>query len=168
MVLQNLEEYSSKDVLSDLSRAFLDMRGVSFPVVQPNVTIKFFSSDVIISKMYAQVNYSTYPSNIAQICVTLYNSNSTRLTYANGTTVPQLRSPANNPTIEGWFEGVKSMRVQLCNTTDVKEPTRFRFAVVGCYASRATFIMRTSSQYAQESTTPAPRRFPYNRWKFIM
>lgn len=162
MVLEHLEEYSSKDVLSDLSRALVNMTGVSFPVVQPNVTIKFFSSDVIVSKIYAQVNYSTYPSNVAQICVTLFNSNSTRLTYANGATVPQLRSPANDPTIEGWFEGVKSILVRLCNTKDGQPPRRVRFGVEGCYASRATFIMRTLPQYSQESTTPAPCRFHCN------
>ena len=163
MVRDNLEDYSSKDVFSDLSKAFVNMTGVSFPVVQPNVTIKFHSSDVIISKMYAQMNYSKYPSNVQQICVTLFNYDSTRLTYPNGTIVPQLISPAGDPTIEGWFEGVKSMRVQLCNTTNDQPPARFRFAVIGCYASRATFIPRSSSQTSQESTTPAPRMFHCSR-----
>jgi hypothetical protein len=129
------------------------MKGVTFPKVQPNVTIKFFADDVIVTKMYAQVDYPKYPSNIQQICVTLYNRSSTPLTYPNGSIVPMLISPLNNAMIEGWFEGVKMIRVRLCNTTDGKPPRNFRFAVVGCYASRATFILNQFTAYSQQSTT---------------
>jgi len=127
------------------------MKGVTFPMVQPNVTIKFFADDVIVSKMYAQVDHPKYPSNIRQICVTLHDRNFTQLTDSNGITIPMLTSPPDNPLIEGWFQGVKMIRVRLCNTTDGKPPTKFRFGVVGCYSSRATYILNPF--------TDSPRQF---------
>ncbi len=107
--------------------------------------------------MYAQLNYSTYPSNIKQICVTLYNdTNSTQLTYPNGTIVPELVSETNDTSIEGWYEGVKVIRVHICNTTDQSPPKNFRFAVVGCFSSsRVTYIMQQSTNSPRQlSTTP--------------
>jgi hypothetical protein len=123
------------------------MKGVNFSQVQPNVTAKFYSDDVTVTKMYAQIDSPKMPtSNVEQLCVTLYNRNLTQLTYPNGTIIPMLKSRidyyTHNPTIEGWFEGVKMIHIQICNTTDGKSsPKAFRFAVVGCYASRATFIL---------------------------
>jgi hypothetical protein len=133
--------------MSDFSKAYINMKGVTFNVFHPNITIKFRSNDVIVSKMYAQVDVPSYVSNVRQICVTLYNANSTQLTYPNGTIVHQLKSSENEPIIQGWFEGVKSMRVQLCNTTDGKPPQRFRFAVVGCYTSRPTYILQIPPEH---------------------
>ena len=135
--------------------AFINMRGVTFSVFQPNITIKFHSNNVIVTKMYVQVNFSKYPSNIRQICVTLYNNNLTRLTYRNGTIIPLLRSPMNRPVIEGWFQNVKSIHVRLCNTSNGLPPQRFRFAVIGCYTSLATYIVPGFSQ----SVTTAPCKF---------
>jgi hypothetical protein len=136
------------------------MKGVTFLSRQPNVTIKFYDDDVFVTKMYAQVDPPKYPSNIRQICVTLYDRNLTQLTYPNGTTIPMLKSPINNTMIEGWFEHVKTIRVQLCNTSDGKPPTRFRFAVVGCYTSRATYILNQLPESAQQlpviTTTSSP------------
>jgi hypothetical protein len=135
------------------------MKGVTFPMVQPNVTIKFFADDVIVSKMFAQVDPPKYPSNIRHICVTLYNRNFTQLTDSNGKTIPMLKSQGDSPVIEGWFEGVKMIRVQLCNTTDGKAPTKFRFAVFGCYSSRATYILNPftdSPRHFSTEFTPNP------------
>ncbi|CAF0925338.1 unnamed protein product [Rotaria sordida] len=152
---EHVKEYSSNDVMSDLSNAHLFKRGVTFPVSQPNITIKFLS-DVIVTKMYTQVHYLTHTSNIRQICVTLYNNNSTPLTYPNGTVVPLLKSPLDNPVIEGWFEGVNSMRVQLCDTNDGLPPKRFRFGVFGCYSSQVTYILLSPTEYPGQQTTTPP------------
>jgi hypothetical protein len=138
----------------ELSKAYLNMKGVNFSMVQPNVTIKFYSDDVTVTKMYAQVNPPQYPSNIRQICVTLYDRNGTQLTYRNKTIIPTLISPMNDTMIEGWFEGVKTIRVQLCNTSDGLSPKQFRFAVIGCYSSWHTFIINQIST----STTIQPRK----------
>ncbi|CAF4894723.1 unnamed protein product [Rotaria sp. Silwood1] len=153
---ENLKEFSSNDVMSDLSNAYVNMKGVTFPVSQPNITIKFLSNNIIVTKMYAQVDYLTYTSNIRQICVTLYNNNSTQLTYPNGTLVPLLKSPMNNPVIEGWFEGVNSIRVHLCDTNDGLPPKRFRFAVIGCYVSHVTYILPPSTEFSKQLTTTPP------------
>ncbi|CAF4275432.1 unnamed protein product, partial [Rotaria sp. Silwood2] len=153
---ENVKEFSSNDVMSDLSNAYINMKGVTFPVFQPNITIKFLSNNAIVTKMYAQVEYLTYTSNIRQICVTLYNNNSTQLTYPNGTLVPLLKSPIDNPVIEGWFEGVNSIHVQLCDTNDGLPPKRFRFAVIGCYASQVTYILPRSTEFSKQLTTTPP------------
>ena len=146
-------QFKANDETFELSRAYLNMRGVKFSSFQPNVTIIFNSDDVIVTKMYAQVDPPAYPSNIAQICVNLLDRTGARLTYPNKTIIPTLISPINSPVIEGWFEGVKTIQIRLCNTTDKKEPNGFRFAVVGCYASIATFII------PQTKTTIAPRMY---------
>jgi hypothetical protein len=129
------------------------MKGARFTSLQPNVTIKFYADDVIATKMYAQVDPPNYPSNIQQICVTLYDRNLKQLTYSNGTTIPMLKSPINNTVIQGWFQGLKTIRVQLCNTTDGKPPNGFRFAVVGCYSSVATYIISQSTQPSRQFST---------------
>jgi hypothetical protein len=117
------------------------MKGANFPKVQPGVTATFNADNITITKMYAQVNYSTYPSNVRQICVTLHDANFARLTYPNKTVIPELKSPEHDPTIEGVFDNVKQIRLRLCGTDDDKPPVRFRFAVVGCVTSYATYIV---------------------------
>lgn len=136
----------------DLSRAYLNMAGANFFSLQPNVTVKFRWDNVTVTKMYAQVNPPTYPSNIRQICVDLLDKDGAPLTYPNKTVIPTLISPSDTPVIEGYFENVKTILVRLCNTTDGLPPSRFRFAVVGCDTSIATFII------PQTRTTIAPRR----------
>ena len=144
-------QFQAVDDIVDLSRAYLNMKGANFMVRQPTVNITFKSKTAIVTKMYAQANSPTYPSNIGQICVTLFGDDLARLTYPNKTIIPTLISPVNSPVIEGWFEGVTRIVVQLCNTTDGASPKGFRFAVVGCYSSIATFII------PQTVTTTRPR-----------
>jgi len=135
------------------------MKGARFRSLQPNVTIKFYSDDVIVTKMFAQVNTTLNPpSNIRQICVSLYDRNGIQLTYPNKTTIPMLISPMNTAKIEGLFEGVKTIRVQLCNTSDGLPPTYFRFAVVGCYSSRRTYILNTNPTASPQYTTTSSRK----------
>lgn len=140
------------------------MKGFTFSQNQPNLTIIFNADDILVTKMAAQNIVTTYPTaigNTRQICATLYNQNSTRLAYSNGTIIPMLISSPDDPTIEGWFENVKMIRLRLCNTTDNQAPRNFRFGVYGCHSSINTVIMRdvtTPSPVQGITTTAVPRK----------
>jgi len=159
---ENAQFYANEDIV-ELSKAYLNMKGTTFQSLKPNVTIKFYSDDVIVTKMYAQTEYAQYPSNVQQICVTLYDKNAAQLTYPNGSTVPLLISQLGDPIIQGWFPNVKTIRIQLCNTSDGLPPTRFRFAVVGCYSSVQTYIMGQATQTTQPVTTTQPRKLTFRK-----
>lgn len=145
----------------DSGKALLNMMGFTFTKAQPNLTVKFNFDSVIVTKMFVQNKTDKSPNigNTAQICVTLYNRNLTQLTFPNGTIVPMLISPADDPTIVGWFEGVKMIRLRLCNTSDAQPPRYFRFGVMGCFSSVNTVILSDrTTQYPGPLTTSQPRK----------
>ncbi|CAF1225499.1 unnamed protein product, partial [Adineta ricciae] len=168
-ILQRYNVYSitSKDIISDFTNIYVGTKGLTFKKTDPKVLIKFVPNDILVTKMYAEVDNKTGVtdlktiSNVRQICVTLYNYNLTQLTYPNGTLVPELVSSKDDPIIEGWYEGVKAVSVRLCNTTDDAAPRHFRFAVVGCFSSGVTYIIgQTGATIKSGTTTTAGHACP--------
>ncbi len=134
-----MQQYEAMTERADMSYAFTGMRGAIFRKHHPTISIIFNAGDVIVTKMFSQVNYSTYTSNTREISVTLLNNNLTQLAYPNGTLIPELiselKSENDDPTIEGWYEGVKGMRVKVRETNNGQPPKHFRFGVIGCYTA---------------------------------
>jgi hypothetical protein len=141
-----------------MSKAYLDQKGTNFKKLQPNVTIVFTADNVTVTKMYAQVNYSTFPSNVRHICVTLFGANSVRLTYPNKTIIPELVSTRPDTYLHGEYEGVKEIHVRVCGTDQNQLATRFRFSVWGCFNARATYIMQRNTQPTTSPSITTPRK----------
>ena len=134
-------EYYSPDTLSDLSNAYEDRKGVSFPLSQMPTIRAYFNAPVSISAVALQPTYQTRTTNIIKYSfyyVTLDNK-----PYIDPRTgeVLTLTTPDGDRSLtiqHDLINNLKGLNMTILQTNGGR-PTWFRLKVLGCYKRSKLF-----------------------------
>ncbi|CAF4215767.1 unnamed protein product, partial [Rotaria magnacalcarata] len=154
---ENMAEYYSPDALSDLSDAYENRNGVSFPLSQTPTIIAYFNAPVSITTVTLQPTYKNRTSNI--IKYGLYYITWDDKPYIDPTTGKILTlttSDGDKPlTIQhNLISNLKGLNLTILQTNG-GTPTWFRLEVLGCYKPSVTYIVPIPTISPQIETTSA-------------
>jgi len=151
----NMMDFSSPHAIQDLTKAYENMKGVSFPLAQKPIIQAYFNDPVSISTVALQPTYDGLTTNIIKfsvIFITLkgdepYIDPKTgkilKLTTADGDTSLTIQHDI--------IPNLKGIKVTVEETSGGR-PTWFRLKVLGCINMRVTYIIRPTTT---APTTPA-------------
>ena len=128
-------DYSSPDAISDMSNAYENRNGVSFPLSQTPTIRAFFNAPVSISTVALQPVFKTRGSNIIKFSlfyVTL--DNKPYIDPATGKVLTFTTADGDSSlTIQhDLINNLKGLNLTILQTSGGK-PTWFRLKVLGCY-----------------------------------
>lgn len=132
---ENMLEYSSPDATSDLTNAFENRNGVSFPMSQTPTVRAFFNAPVSISTVALQPVYKTRASNIIKFSVYyVTQDNKPYIDPATGKVLTFTTEDRDTSlTIQhDLINNLKGLNVTILQTSGGR-PTWFRLKVLGCY-----------------------------------
>ena len=132
---ENMLDYSSPDVMSDLSNAYENRRGVSFPGKQTPTIRAYFNAPVAITTVALQPIFRTFTTNIIKFSV--YYVTLDDKPYVD----PKTRKILTFTSTDGdesltiqhdMINNLKGLNVTILGTSG-STPTWFRLKVLGCY-----------------------------------
>ena len=132
---ENMLEYSSPDATSDLTNAYENLNGVSFPMSQTPTVRAFFNAPVSISTVALQPFYKTRASNIIKFSVFYVTlDNKPYIDPATGKVLTFTSKDGDTSlTIQhDLIHNLKGVNVTILQTSGGR-PTWFRLKVLGCY-----------------------------------
>ena len=158
---ENMLDYSSPDVMSDLSSAYENKNGVSFPFKQTPTIRAYFNAPVAISTVALQPTFKTRTTNIIKFSVfyvTLDNK-----PYVDPKTGQVLtftsKDGDDSLTIQhDMINNLKGLNLTILKTSE-GTPTSFRLKVLGCYKpSKSMMEERSQLKIYRERDARALKR----------
>ena len=128
-------EFSNKSCLSDLGQGYENKKGGNCAISNPQVLVKFKSPNLAyISKVQVQRDAPGQPpGNVRQIQVLLLNANESIITNEITGEPVGWTSPEDDPTVTGYFNGVRGIIIKVLKTDGSESVKRFRARITGCY-----------------------------------
>lgn len=131
-------DYSSPHALQDLSQAYENKNGVSFPLVQKPSIRAYFNAPVAISTVALQPTFNDRTTNIVKFTIFYVTQDDTpyvdpktgkvlTLTTADGDTSLTIQHDI--------IDNLKGINITIDETSGGR-PTWFRLKVLGCYKPR--------------------------------
>lgn len=139
---ENMAEYYSPDALSDLSNAYENRNGVSFPLSQTPMIRAYFNAPVSISAVALQPSYKNRETNI--IKYSLYYVTLDDKPYIDPATgeILRLTTSDGDTSLTIQHDLINNLKglVLTINQTSGGRPSWFRLKVLGCYKPSELFL----------------------------
>ena len=138
-------EYYSPDVLQDLSSAYENKNGVSFPLSQRPTVRAYFNAPVAITTVDLQISFKNRATNIIKFSVFYVTLEGKPYVDPKTGAVQTFTTADKDTTLtiqHDFINNLKGLNLTILETSGGR-PTWFRLRVLGCYKPSKLSLSKT-------------------------